>query len=365
MAVNVILSHFVIVYYPEMYFPEYAQDGGLLTLFAKTPLSIFVNGNIAVQFFFVLTGFLVCRSVILNDAERPSLIVEKFINRYFRLVVVAATSILFTFLTMILGIQHHLDAALFTKNRSFFLDYCNFKPTLFNLLYDMFVCLFIQKSLYVGPLWTLRYEFWGYILCYVVCLSSCKIKWRTIVYLLSGLLACTQLSTDYAGFFIGILIADHIYQGKNNSHFLKSSNTAAQSKLTFYICATAGFYLAACPSYLAPLYSVWKHIPSLEPPLLHAFGAGLLLYCVCRSDCLQTVLSHRILVWLGKISYSIYAIHWPIMLSLESGLFLLFQRHMTYDASALSAFFISLPVIYVVSCISWLILERNRKYYPL
>ena len=88
MAVNVILSHFVIVYYPEMYFPEYAQDGGLLTLFAKTPLSIFVNGNIAVQFFFVLTGFLVCRSVILNDAERPSLIVEKFINRYFRLVVV-------------------------------------------------------------------------------------------------------------------------------------------------------------------------------------------------------------------------------------------------------------------------------------
>ena len=63
MAINVILCHFVCVYFPEMYFPEKV---GTLNLFATTPLNVLVNGNVAVVFFFALTGFLVGRSVFIE-----------------------------------------------------------------------------------------------------------------------------------------------------------------------------------------------------------------------------------------------------------------------------------------------------------
>ncbi len=64
MAINVVLCHFVEVYYPQMYYQAYAESmGGVLSWFASTPLSVLVNGNVAVQYFFVLTGFLVARSV--------------------------------------------------------------------------------------------------------------------------------------------------------------------------------------------------------------------------------------------------------------------------------------------------------------
>ena len=60
MAINVILCHFVCVYFPQMYFQNFAQESSdFLSLFATTPLSATVNGNIAVMYFMALTGFLV------------------------------------------------------------------------------------------------------------------------------------------------------------------------------------------------------------------------------------------------------------------------------------------------------------------
>ena len=119
--------------------------GGGLSFFASTPLSIFVNGNIAAQYFFTLTGFLVCRSVILKNSVTIDTLYKKIINRYIRLWVVAAAAILFTFITMVCKVQYHLMASEFTENSTFLLDYCNFKPTVFNLLLDIFVRPYLRN----------------------------------------------------------------------------------------------------------------------------------------------------------------------------------------------------------------------------
>jgi len=65
MAFNVVLCHFICIYYPQMYFPDFeGVSKGFLCYFSTTPLSILINGNIAVQYFFVLTGFLVGKTFL-------------------------------------------------------------------------------------------------------------------------------------------------------------------------------------------------------------------------------------------------------------------------------------------------------------
>ena len=48
-ALNVVVCHFVVVYFPQMYYESYANLGGRLSLVAKTPLSVLVNGDVAVR----------------------------------------------------------------------------------------------------------------------------------------------------------------------------------------------------------------------------------------------------------------------------------------------------------------------------
>lgn len=58
MAISVVTCHFICVYYPEMLFHTYAANAGWKSIVARTPLSALINGDFAVQYFFVLSGFL-------------------------------------------------------------------------------------------------------------------------------------------------------------------------------------------------------------------------------------------------------------------------------------------------------------------
>lgn len=57
-------------------------------------------------------------------------------------------------------------------------------------------------------------------------------------------------------------------------------------------------------------------------------------------------------MFLGDLSFPIYAFHWPLMLTVEAGLFKYFMElDITYDVAAVSAFLLTLPVIILVSYI--------------
>lgn len=151
MAVNVIIYHFIAVYYPQMYYQNYSESiGGPLSLFASTPLSVFVNGSIAVQYFFALTGFLVGKSVLGNAEMGRHTIVVRSVNRYIRLFPILCAATLFTYFTMVLGLQKHLEIAKLVTNTDFLPQFCNFKPTVGNLLASVFILPYLRNSAYVG-----------------------------------------------------------------------------------------------------------------------------------------------------------------------------------------------------------------------
>ncbi len=345
MALNVILCHFVCVYYPQMYFTG-EQYSGALTIFATTPLSALVNGDIAVVFFFALTGFLVGRSVFLKgDGFR--VLPGKTINRYLRLLPTVAIATLFAFLAMKLGLMNHLKIANENANTEFLSGYCNFDPTIGSLLLDMFVAPFVRSSKYIGPFWTIKYEFLGYILVLAVAVLLRKSKWRRLAYLLiTALLGITWGDSCFCIFIFGLIVADLEFN-ENPTVCGKLYSKLLTNKIFITICFFAATYFACCPIYgNSPLYAFLLRIPMLGTTLLRGFGMALFIWVSLKSRFVQKILSWKPLVFLGEMSFETYAIHWPLMLICEAGLFLVLEKHLSYDAAALLAFAVTLVAIY-------------------
>ncbi len=364
MAINVMLDHFAMVYYPQMYFQDYAASiGGFLSLFATTPLSILMNGNIAVQYFFALTGFLVGRSFFYGKGLQRREILVKTCNRYLRLLPVVFAATLFTYLTMVLGLQHHMKILDQVANPDMLLVQCNFEPTfkrfLMNAVYEPFV---LYGSDFLRQFWMLRYEVWGYVLCMLTCYFLQDSRLRRVGYVAIALLLWILVDENYMGFFMGLFVADLCYcREKNTTVFSRFYHRIVYHKATLALMAAAGLYLAACPMFFTGWYGFFGAIPKMTTELVRATGTALLLFCLVEVPKAARLFEGKVLLFLGEISFCIYAFHWPIALTLQSWLFDLLNNHMGYDGAAVLAFAITFPITIAASYGAYLVLEKNKK----
>ncbi len=363
MAINVMLDHFVMVYYPQMYFLEYAEKtGGFLSLFASTPLSILINGNIAVQYFLILTGFLVGRSFFQGKAPDRREIVIKSCNRYLRLLPVVFWATLFTYLTMVLGLQHHQQILDQVANPDILSVQCDFEPTftrfLLNAFYEPFV---LYGSDFLRQFWMLRYEMWGYVLCMLTCYFLRDSKLRRLGYVVVTLLLWITLDANYIGLMMGVFVADLYYCDDSTTVLAKFYGPILRSKPVIWGLFVVGGYLAACPMELTGWYGFFGYIPKMTTELVRATGAAILLFCLLRTPKATKIFEGKALQFLGKISFCIYALNWPIPLTLQAWLFDWLNDIMSYDAAALSAFAITAPVTIAVAYIAYLLIEKDKK----
>lgn len=359
MAINVLLCHFVCAYYPQMYFLGNRYEGPL-TLFATSPLSVLVNGNIAVVFFFALTGFLVGRSVFIKNATAND-IFNKAFNRYVRLLPIVVISTFFTFITMKFGLQSHLDIVNENVNINFLSEYCNFDATIINLISNSFFNPFITNSAYIGPFWTIKYEFWGYIVVFILALSLKESRLRRIGYIVTAIIFGLCLDTYYSIFVLGLFVADLEFN-RTPAIFDKYYSKLLTNKIFVLCCFFASTYFSCCPLYENnPLYAFWFKIPVVHSNLLRGLGMAMFIYVCMHSGVLQKVLSFKPLTFLGEMSFETYAIHWPLMLTCQAALFLNFEKHFKYDIAALLAFVITVIVIYIASFVLNIIVKKINK----
>lgn len=357
MVLNVILCHFVCVYYPEMYFTAYK---GPLSCFATTPLSALVNGNIAVVFFFVLTGFLVGRSTFLKEVD-IKLIRTKSVNRYLRLLPVVVIVTAFTFVTMKLGLQYHLAITNENVNMNFLYTYCNFEASLGSLISNSLFWPFVDYSAYVGPFWTISYELWGYIIVLLTAYVLKDSRYRRIIYFIIMVVMVVCLDAYYSIFVLGLFVADLAFN-KNPTICDKFYKKIITNKVFLAISFCASVYFACCPMYEdSVLYSFWYKLPILNHILLRGFGMALFVWVSANSTLIQKILSVKPLVRLGEVSFETYALHWPLMLSCEAGLFLLFSKSLSYNIAVILSFVITLIIIYVTSILLHMGIKRINK----
>ena len=350
--------HFGCCFYPvTQYGPKGEMATPLGIALAQSPLGVLLNGNFWVCVFCIIAGFVAARSHF-SPPGQDGLSLRRFsgqlLNRYFRMVL----PVFWISLAVLIMVKLHL----FT-NRAFFetyyiywaaLTYAEDFYTFPSLIMETFVKLcFVGTEKYVMVLWSIRLLFYGYFVSILLAQMSWgrnrRILW-VYLFLAVGSLFCGLDLCMMGCFPLGTLLAWWSVYGKKPAPSPLRGCAAG-------LLILAGLILGGYPTFFEPSnFYRYLTLPGVEAEdvlgVWHVIGAGMLMTGLCLSPTLQRVLSCRPLQWLGKISFSLYLVHVPVLLSIGTGVAVLLSRGgiQSYDLmSFLSAVATLLAVLLVAA----------------
>jgi len=268
-ALIVVLSHY------ETFLPLISKEGKIF------------KGSVAVSIFFVLSGYVLSKS--LKCITRLSLIdlIDFIIKRFCRLWIPFAAALLIS-----LSIHHFSNKINITLN-SFSSEYVErweqkvIKNQVKNELIE-----FYSPNL-LAPSWTLKPEFYNSIILVLFILVFKK----PTLYLISATILFSYLNTITLGavqFALGSLL---YYHETKISQIIKNSKIAMPGIIFIVI-------VIFIPQNIISLTSNWT--------ILGLLGFAILAF-VQATKSIQSILNQTVLKFIGKISFGIYLMHWPIM----------------------------------------------------
>lgn len=302
----VIFDHCVNEFMPS--FRHMGSQGYLGTVkdfIAGSPLNIIYSGLTPVFIFFALSGFVL--SFKFHETGNVKYAVSGAIKRYFRLAgPVIGSMILLFFL-------YHLCALLKGDANTISLS---------QVIYESFVkVFFVGGSLQNGPLWTMKTELLGSLLIFTLMVITNSSKYRLLTYLLAMIYF---YDSNFLLFIFGMFICDVYTTG-----YLKSM-LSTDNKLLLVTILLLSVYFISYPTVrnhveVAGIYKLLElDLSGGEKArfrLWHVGGVMLLFYCVINLEALKKFFSRGFCLVLGKLSFSAYVIHYPIIIFLrEMGL---------------------------------------------
>jgi peptidoglycan/LPS O-acetylase OafA/YrhL len=294
-----------------------AFEGALLAN-ASVPqlLNIFFAGGSAVMFFFVLSGFVLSRRFL--ESESFVYLVRSIAKRYFRLAGPALLSCLISALLFVTGGYRFKEVAGMTHSPWLaefgysIPENLNFHPSLWNAtkngLFDLF---FIpHHNYYNSPLWTMFFELMG---SYIVFLSAALMvlaRRRSVVLSWVMWLAVTafaaSVSVYYAAFLTGLGFA----------MFMMNRSISVSRWTTCVLLAMAILFLGFNGPTQEFAFMARFGVSADDAPAFATVGALILMIAVETSSPLKTRLSGPIGIFLGKLSFPVYLIHFLVLASI-------------------------------------------------
>lgn len=361
LAAIVFVHHFFYLFYPQFIFggppADFAHNQYTAgKCIALTPLNIFFNPAMAVQFFFLLSGYVQTHSYFVTN---EALILKRaLVKRYLRLALPVLAVVLLVFGFHKLNLIHKEAIPQNTistawKN-SMLPDNLHFLKAVQHGLFSNF----ISASKYYQVLWTMPIELINSYLILMVLLLTHPIKhkvWLFLPLLLVQLYFGNSFFAPALG--IGALIA---YCEQSFPGFRRFF-AARYVKTT---CCLAGLYIASYPftAYSGVLLNtVYKPLAFLEVGRLNPsyFIGTLLLFCwLLNSVFMQQHLSRRPFVILGKISFMLYLVHLLVLLSFSALTFQWLSALFPSVWALILNFFISAVLVIIVSQLLCSIVDR-------
>lgn len=303
----------------------------------QTPLSVLVAGNFAVTLFFMLSGFVLTYRYMAGEQKT---LFPAAAKRYFRLMPLVAVSILGAYVVMKFGAITG-GAAGHATGSDWLPTYFTFNPNFFNAVWEAGIGAFmkpVDAQSYNPLLWTIYYELVGSLVVFGLASLLRGHSKRWLVYIVAIVITS---STSYVGFIVGLALAD----AYANRRVWFGRVSSAPFTYKFLALATA-LGMAGYPAGRGNTadYGAYYNAITLFPqniPLtritLQLIAAAIIIVLALSWRRFGRVLEVKPLVWLGKISYSLYICHYIIIFSLTSGLFLWFVTFMDYSAAAFTA----------------------------
>ncbi|WP_455546728.1 acyltransferase family protein [Dryocola clanedunensis] len=335
----VVLSHLALVFYPGLHEHDLIIHGWERVIY-DSPLPFFYSGTAAVYIFFVLSGYVLTFGIMKNKDILASISMMT-IRRYFRLAppVVASCILAYVALNFIGSDTSALSA--------WAQSYGKFEPTFFGAIYSGLVETFFRGGSNYNPvLWTMKIELIGSFIVFYYCAVSSKVNRKFVVALLFSLcislLPISQIEKySYLCFIFGAYIS-----GVDIRLPLKMA-------LPFLI---VGAYFGGV-HYGSSAYSMVIGFVSFSVLgeminayyLFCAFSGVLVVMSIISNESLSRLFSGKIVVYSGKVSFSVYLIHMPIIYLISPFIFNSFLNELGYFYASLTSSFLTVFVIYMAS----------------
>jgi peptidoglycan/LPS O-acetylase OafA/YrhL len=331
-ALVVVAHHYFCVFYPAAVFGTGTTHGGWEHLFWTTPLGLIASGISPVCVFFVLSGYVLSLPYFGEGARDTPHLLAAVVKRPVRLagLVVATMSISM----ILLRANLYFSGQLLPATGSPMLATMEFGPVSWaHFAKDLATDSFGSGHIYNQPLWTITFELLGSYLTFLFLLLFRANRLRWLAYLVVGL---QFYNSFYIAFLVGIFCADLT---KNHSSLPDLSKPARLLVVPLFL---AGIYLASYGPHLDPSYDRYSWhawLPRFGNSYAYPMaGACALFVSIALSTTLQRFFALSAFVYLGRISYAMYAIHFLVLRSFSSWLFLHLFGRWSYDGSALMTF---------------------------
>jgi peptidoglycan/LPS O-acetylase OafA/YrhL len=313
-ALIVFFDHLALTLLPTLLTGEQSQmHRSVEGLLAVTPLAVLWCGHFGVCLFFVLSGLVLA----LFSSKTLLSIPAQCVRRYLRLIgPILATSFL-AWLLLKVGLYYNDQAAPITKSGWLSMWY-HFEPNFLRMLKEALIDIFRRgESAYNSNLWTMMIELDASVMIF---LFFFIIKQRSLRIFVATSFALLHLKDFYLLFAAGVLIYE-----------LRELYVEGSSKAASYIVArgalvilfAVGLYLGSFPD-----------IPDLHTTTVahraHMWGAIFVVASLTFSADLQRLFAASVPRLLGRLSFSLYLVHIPILCSLTAGMVLWLRGFMDY-----------------------------------
>lgn len=336
-AFIVVIHHYILGYYPT-----YASSQPIAT----TPLNILYNGNTAVCIFFVLSGYVLSNKFF--KTKDNNVLIEGTTKRYFRLLLPVFASIFVAYLFLATGLFTNQEVGQLT-NSYWLSHFYTFDANFFEMLKQGLYRVFLYgESSYNINLWTIYLEFLGSLLVFSFLAFFGKMKKRYIVYIL---LFFVFYQTYYLAFLLGVLLCDLKHLENGQKYFIKN-------KVALFALFALAIFFASYP-YGPPIENTvyekinFAFLNVTFYQFYHIIGGFLLVYVLLASNVMQKFFSYRPMIFLGKISFSLYVFHLVIICSFSASLFEMLLPYFSYKMSFIIMFLCSLVLLLPLSYLSY------------
>lgn len=282
-------------------------------LLAHSPLNLFMNGHFAVCVFLVISGYVLSWSY--KQSNNTEIIQQHVVKRYFRLALPVLGICLFIKLLFVTGTieaakypQHIKELSFGSKEFSHHLNL----PEIIKA--SLFSVPLVGNSNMLSVLWTIRIEFLG-ALCIFAFLFLSHNRKRKIFYALVFVFVLIYFSYHYVALLLaGSVIC--IYEEK-----IRQVLKPWWVKIILFII---GIFLAGITEIKAAIpytiYAFTQKLPFNAYYYFHDVGAVLVFLCFITSLKVRSLFSFKPIVRFGKLTFSVYLVHLPVMYCVGSRL---------------------------------------------
>ena len=320
----------VVIFHLNIFFSVLLPYEGLAGI-PRMLLGRLTNGNFAVCIFFVLSGY-----VLTVPFRRGKLdLGEAAVRRYFRLTPVAFASVMLSYFVWVTIGYYTKGMTAHGPGFAWMEAEFAFKPEFWKAVYNGLFGIYTGNNSYNGVLWTISLELWGSLFLFAFLSLFGRHAAALRVALAVAIVLVVMLGRE-TGAYLSLFLAGAM---------LCLHPTFKLSWLWMVPALYLGSLDQWSPEALAATKSLglpWGQLHHVSG--LHAIGAVLLISALLGSPRIQRLFSLGFIQCLGKLSYSIYAVHFVLIFSVGNWTFSLMAQAGYYRLAALAT------IVAVLAC---------------